>query len=377
VWIDSLRIEGGMLNGLDQHFDPHLNVLIGGRGTGKSSVIELMRFCLGGTFYTETGQEQSTEHALGVLGDGRVTVIVTDGRQRIEVSRTAQEDTSDLAAPVVNPFVFSQSEIETIGLQAQSRLRLIDGFLPPRQAQFPARTSIAARVRSATSEIRAVLAEIDDIAEKTAELPKLQVQLEAVKAQSAAQSKVHAELQRYRATLEELTPLVAAARVRTDTIGRVTDPLLAWSEQLADLMEHKPTIAPWPTQAETSDELTDLRKRETKAVQLLRAGLEEISSIVSELDKKRTAASSQRTGLENRAREIRQRIEEIQKGASALDKRIGDLTQQISVLKSLVGLRSERRGRLTTLAAQRSRLLDQLESVRNNLTGLRQQASRN
>jgi hypothetical protein len=159
---------------------------------------------------------------------------------------------------------------------------LIDGFLPPRQVQFPVRTSIAARIRSATSEIRAVLAEIDDITEKTAEL-QLQAQLETAKAQSAAQSKVHAELQRYRATLGELTPLVAAARVRADTIGRVTDPLLAWSDQLADLMEHKPTIEPWPTQAETSDELADLRKRETRAVQLLRAGLEEISSIVSSI----------------------------------------------------------------------------------------------
>jgi hypothetical protein len=140
-------------------------------------------------------------------------------------------------------------------------------------------------------------------------------------------------------------------------------------------LEHKPIIEPWPTQAETSDELADLRRRETKAVQLLRAGLEEISSIVSELDKKRTTSSSQRTGLEKRARDIRQQIEEIQKGASALDKRIGDLTQQISVLSSLVGLRSERHVRLTALAEQRSRLLDQMAQIRDSLTALRQKAA--
>ena len=36
VWVEALRIEGGVLEGFDQRFDRRLNVLIGGRGTGKS-----------------------------------------------------------------------------------------------------------------------------------------------------------------------------------------------------------------------------------------------------------------------------------------------------------------------------------------------------
>jgi DNA repair ATPase RecN len=51
LWIEALRIEGGVLEGFDRRFDPQLNVLIGGRGAGKSSVIELIRFCLGATSY--------------------------------------------------------------------------------------------------------------------------------------------------------------------------------------------------------------------------------------------------------------------------------------------------------------------------------------
>jgi hypothetical protein len=82
-----------------------------------------------------------------------------------------------------------QAEIETIGLQAQSRLRLVDGFLAP-EGQPPADSTGLARIRSATTEIRTLLAEIDDIAEKAAELPKLQSQLTTVK----AQSQVHKEI---------------------------------------------------------------------------------------------------------------------------------------------------------------------------------------
>jgi hypothetical protein len=57
-----------MLDGFEQKFAQGLNFLISGRGTGKSSVIELIRFCLEATSYTDSGQQHSTEHALGSMG---------------------------------------------------------------------------------------------------------------------------------------------------------------------------------------------------------------------------------------------------------------------------------------------------------------------
>ena len=38
---------GGFLDGAAIHFNPNLNVMIGGRGTGKSTVIESLRYVLG------------------------------------------------------------------------------------------------------------------------------------------------------------------------------------------------------------------------------------------------------------------------------------------------------------------------------------------
>ena len=201
MWIEALRVEGGVLDGFDRRFDPQLNVLIGGRGTGKSSVIELIRFCLGATSYTTSGQQHSTEHALGVLGDGRVTVTLRDGDQTLEVSRTAQDSAPEAEASFDPPFVFSQSEIETVGLHAQSRLRLIDDFLPTEHNRKSVDAALTSRIRSATAEIRSLLTEIDDITEKTAELPKLQEQLDATKKQSTAQSTVHKEIEGHRKSL--------------------------------------------------------------------------------------------------------------------------------------------------------------------------------
>jgi DNA repair exonuclease SbcCD ATPase subunit len=377
MWIEALRIEGGMLDGFDQRFDQQLNVVIGGRGTGKSSMIELIRFCLGATSYTNSGQQQSTEHALGVLGDGRVVVTLTDGHQQTEIVRTAQDELSDETLWIDPPFVFSQSEIETIGLHAQSRLRLIDDFLPPEGSPKLEEATLTSKIRSATAEIRSLLTEVDDISEKTVALPTLLQELEAAKTQSAAQSIVHKEIVTHRASLAELTPQVAAARVRSETITRVADRLTDWSQTLDNLLDRKPTIEPWPVQAGTTDELIELRKKEKQALARLTVGLAEFQEITQELERKKNASSSQRVGLENRARDIRQKIEEKQKGASALDKRISDLTQQISVLKSLIDLRADRELRLKQLNRQRSAFVAQLLQGRQVRTKQREQVAAN
>jgi predicted ATPase/seryl-tRNA synthetase len=375
VRIEALRVEGGVLDGFDQSFDPQLTVLIGGRGTGKSSVIELIRFCLGATSSTDTGEQQSAEHALGVLGDGRATVTLSNGQQRIEVSRTAQDDDEPQAVSWFDaPFVFSQSEIETIGLHAQSRLRLIDDFMPL-EFNRKGEVSLASKIRSITAEIRTILAEVDDISEKTTELPKLQEQLDATKAQGLALVTVPKEIEGFRSTLAELTPSVAAAKVRSETIARITDRLVEWSDKFDNLLERKPEMEPWPVQSGTPDELVELRKKEKQALSHLRAGLEELREIISQLERKRASSSTQRAGLDNRARELRQKIEEKQKGASALDKRIGDLTQQISVLKSLVDLRREREGRLKQLNSTRSKLLAEMSQARQARTNKREKVA--
>jgi chromosome segregation ATPase len=305
---------GGVLDGFNQRFAAKLNVLIGGRGTGKSSVIELIRFGLGASAYTDAAQQESMEHALGVLGDGRVTITLSNGRDRIEVARTAQDAEVELPDAFVAPFVFSQAEIETIGLQAQSRLRLIGGCMTPAQRPMSSESSAAAKIRSTTAEIRALLSEIDDIDEKTAELPKLQAQLEAQSAQRGAQTAVHKEIEGHRTALAEVTPQVAAARVRSEVIARPADRLTEWTDALEDVLDRRPTIERWPSQAATADELTDLRKRETQVNVRLRGGLEDLKAIAAELARKKATAASQHTGLENRARDVRQKIEEKQKG---------------------------------------------------------------
>lgn len=45
-WIKSISFQGGLLNGKSMYFSPELNNLIGIRGSGKSSVLEILRYAL-------------------------------------------------------------------------------------------------------------------------------------------------------------------------------------------------------------------------------------------------------------------------------------------------------------------------------------------
>src|SRR5215831_4881474 len=46
-YVSEVRFEGGMLNGQKATFSPHLNCVIGIRGSGKSAIVESLRYTLG------------------------------------------------------------------------------------------------------------------------------------------------------------------------------------------------------------------------------------------------------------------------------------------------------------------------------------------
>lgn len=374
VWIESIKIEGGTLDGFRQLLSPGLNVLIGGRGTGKSSVIELIRFCLGAPSSSDAIGKDALEHALGVLGDGKVVITLTNGSDRIEVSRIATDADDNCPIEVPPPFVFSQKEVEQIGARSQSRMRLVDGFIAGRGA-VAARGPLHARIKSASTEIRSILVEVADIGEKLLALPKLQERLADLHKQGAAQRARSAELDALRKQLDELTPLVSAASVRAGSIGRSADDLSEWTDDLELVAGRQPSIESWPAQTTTADQLQPHRKRLEAAHERLTVIIAEYRSVIDDLEVLRRKSSDEKSTLEAKGREVRQRIEEQQKGASVLDRQISDLSQEIAALSALADLRAERLGRIDRLHGQRQTALDEMHAHNVALTAGRERTA--
>ncbi len=92
--IRSIHFDGGILDGQTLHFSPELNTLIGIRGSGKSSILEAVRYALDiprGEKAQDTGyKDQLIRHTLG--SGGKITLTVCDVYgQEFTISRIFRE----------------------------------------------------------------------------------------------------------------------------------------------------------------------------------------------------------------------------------------------------------------------------------------------
>jgi len=183
--------EGGYLDGQVCGLSDALTCLVGGRGSGKSTVIESIRLALGTAPATdETRRRQGTlvEH---VLREGtRISLLIdTDEGPRVLVRTIGDPDaqwfdvdgrpTSPVALPAVE--VYGQHELADLADNQAGRSRLLGRFL--------ANADMAEReVRLSHRELEALNTRLereeqacDDLAEQTAIIPELEERLEVLR----------------------------------------------------------------------------------------------------------------------------------------------------------------------------------------------------
>ena len=93
-YIRSISFEGGVLNGETVYFSPELNTLIGIRGSGKSSILEAIRYVLDIPFGEKASdieyKKDLIAHALGSGGKALIKAIDQHG-QEYEIHRILNE----------------------------------------------------------------------------------------------------------------------------------------------------------------------------------------------------------------------------------------------------------------------------------------------
>lgn len=185
----ALAWEGGFLDGAAIHFNPNLNVLVGGRGTGKSTVIESLRTVLGLEAVGDEARNAHESMVRHVLKNGtKISLLVRVHRPavreyRIErtipnppLVRDGQGEVSNLSPQDVLPRVevFGQHEISELTRSREKLTRLLDRFIE-RDDDLPRRKD---ELRRALEENRKRLldtrAELRQIEERLAALPGLE-----------------------------------------------------------------------------------------------------------------------------------------------------------------------------------------------------------
>ena len=233
--IARLQVEEGFLDGLDARFGPGLNVVIGSRGTGKTSLVELIRFGLSVESHTTEAGRVSLDHALSILGDGRVTVTLQEfGGSQLVVSRAASEAKSNASSTYPRPIIFSQTEIETVGLHGRARLRLIDDFLRNRDRYDAGEAAVLGGIRSLTLEIDALRREVAGLDERMVELPTIREELKAVTAEEGRLSQLSEASRAKQQELDRVADQIAAVAVTSATLERLEQGAGRWHAALKD-----------------------------------------------------------------------------------------------------------------------------------------------
>lgn len=184
--LKEVRIVGGFLDGVSYKFSDKLNCIIGARGTGKTSILEIIRYALN-SMPTDPAARKRIENLVeSNLNGGRVDVEIEtcDGLGYI-ISRNVGD------APIVmdlnrnatglalSPAIFridmfSQNEIENIADRSMSQLALLETFDQERLSDFNSRIDqLRTALRANATAITPLRKKYTDLSERISILPAL------------------------------------------------------------------------------------------------------------------------------------------------------------------------------------------------------------
>ena len=368
--VERLQVEDGFLDGLDLQFEPGLNVIIGARGTGKTSVIELLRYCLNAGALTTRAREQSQQHVEAVLGAGAVFATLTDGARRITVSRSSRDSAPRANGEYALPTILAQNEIETVGVEPSGRLALIDRFVT---SPAGAAGLTLSQLRSQTSEIEALVSETSQISAQSEELATAPALLEQAVAELTRLQDEGQSGARDRKVLDELQSAAASAAVRADLLSRTEEAIVEYRQRLTALSGAAPSLSTevlaGPDHDPGLDGIKDALHRLTLVLQ---QGLEALDGALARTGEQRDATEKLQVSLDERLRPLRRALEERSRGASLAARRVEELREKAGQHAALLAELRERSNKLPQLIEERRAEYQVLEGLRQARLAARQ-----
>lgn len=179
----------GFLGDAAIHFNENLNVLIGGRGTGKSTVIESLRYVLGLEPMGPDAQKISQGIIKNVLGNGtKVSLLVrsySPSRREYIIERTVPNPpiVKDEAGNVLNltpkdivpeAEVYGQHEISEIAKSPEKRTILLERFIDRDQALPQEKSELRLELERSRLRYLELRREEKAVEERLATLPALE-----------------------------------------------------------------------------------------------------------------------------------------------------------------------------------------------------------
>lgn len=357
--IERIQVEEGFLNGLDVYLTPGLNVIIGARGTGKTSVIELIRFCLDAQAHTQEVNRRSREHALSILGSGQVTITMATDDHKIFVTRTADDDSPRATAVYEKPIVFSQTEIETIGLEPIGRLRLIDSFAGSLADNKSQEKQISANIVSLTSTITSLNKEIEEFEKNTSDIPRIAQELVGIARKEEEVSKTSVALNEATRYLQELMQDLSSKTANESLLEQAKSIVAGWNRDIQKLCELS-----LPNYFIENELLGNYKERLELVRDYLGKAQNETYEIWHQIQLKKEEINKARLEIESQTRDKRKVVEDLRTGAGEIMRQGQALREKMAKLNSIVQILKEKKEYLAAVISKRNVELDRLDEIR-------------
>lgn len=181
--------QGGFLDGAGIHFNENLNVLIGGRGTGKSTIVESIRYALGMEPLGEEAQKTHSGIIRQVLRSGtKISLLVCSyhpNKRHYLLERTIPNPpvVKDEAGNVLNltpadvvpqTEIYGQHEISELTKSRDKLTRLLNRFVDHDADIEKRKGSIRHQLERSRTRLLETQKELTQIEERLATLPALE-----------------------------------------------------------------------------------------------------------------------------------------------------------------------------------------------------------
>lgn len=361
--IARLDVDEGFLDGLSIEFSPGLNVLIGARGVGKTSVIEILRYVLGADWFTSDAEARSRQQVLSVLGSGLARVTLSGPAGDVVVMRGARDEEPRASGEVPSVTVLAQNEVEAVGAQAQGRLGLVDRFLTPGQARTRA-TQIVATLRSLGKESHELHRTLKKLQERVEEFRDVPAALQAaVDRQQQILQSVEATREE-KETLEALRVRGAALAAQREVLSAAMATTSSMAAAVAEALSAVQGLPSWPTVAGMEDRLGEARSHVGRAQSHISTARDSIAAAMQAIQRTQSATQSEQSEVDNESRVLRASLDSLHLGLGQITRHVDELRERIAQREALVQQTSETRSRLAGTADRRRNAFTELEGLR-------------
>lgn len=372
MFIKNLKVEEGFFNTLDLNFSTGLNVLVGGRGVGKTSIIELLRFGLGAGTLSQVGTNETSKHALSILqSSGRVSIeLEMDGRI-FTVSRSAMDNSPITTETYTPPIIFSQKEIETISLNAAGRLSLIDTFIPEIQAKVVNLSGMYNELRSVSASLTQRKKELAELKDKTVSLTTLKDRERILSEKQNSFQNQNTELMGNQKHLNDTQNSLATIMVDIQNLNSIKQSFDYKIIQYTALLAQQPfPYLNAPEALRLNQFLIDSVNSDngmiTKAISNSSLVINELNITIQQLLKRKVM-------LEEAARKTRSQVDSFTEGAGAVLSELGRVKQEIAQLENYNKIGKEKQNQISEAYKKCQSILERISAQREEILVCRNQ----